>query len=49
MYDFITQWTSDLESIDSLSDVDLPNIDEKISFINVTADLSRRVHVLRSC
>ena len=49
MYDFVTSWTGDLENIGTLSNADLPNIDAKITFINITTDLVRKVHVLRSC
>lgn len=49
MYDFVTSWTGDLENIGSLNNADLPNIGAKITLINITTDLDRKVPPLRSC
>lgn len=49
MYNIVTAWTSDLENVGSLSNAGLPNIDAKITLINVTTNLIRKIYVLRSC
>lgn len=49
MDDFVTSWTGDLENVGSLGYKGLPNIDAKITLINIPTNLFGKVHVLRSC
>lgn len=49
VYDIVTAWTGGLENVGSLSNADLPNIDAKITLIDITTNLIRKTYLLRSC
>lgn len=49
MYDIVTAWTGDLENVGSLRNAGLSNIDAKITLINVTTNLIRKIYVPRRC